>query len=214
MFGWFRKYVRKIGIFGVEVEFHPPMEPPVPATPKEPQSPRAPELPPVRPAHAAAYPLRVTDSQSVSPAAEPVAVDKAAFLAQVEEYEGPTARADYEVVLDDLIAWSEAQGGLLTFSPRPAKNTQATVTYRSRGMVFWDAWPQKRVPTKFTYEYGHDRAHMLGEFARLSADGRPASAKLPTVAFRDLVTEGARRRLKQLLGEALRRLANPPATTG
>ena len=24
MFEWFRKYVRKIGIFGVEVEFHPP----------------------------------------------------------------------------------------------------------------------------------------------------------------------------------------------
>lgn len=24
MFGWFRKYIRKIGIFGVEVEFHPP----------------------------------------------------------------------------------------------------------------------------------------------------------------------------------------------
>ncbi len=26
MFGWFRKYVRKIGIFGVEVEFHPPTD--------------------------------------------------------------------------------------------------------------------------------------------------------------------------------------------
>lgn len=27
MFGWFRKYVRKIGILGVEIEFHPPAEP-------------------------------------------------------------------------------------------------------------------------------------------------------------------------------------------
>jgi hypothetical protein len=26
MFGWFRKYIRKIGIFGVEVEFHPPTD--------------------------------------------------------------------------------------------------------------------------------------------------------------------------------------------
>src|SRR4051794_18906326 len=24
MFAWFRRYIRKIGIFGVEVEFHPP----------------------------------------------------------------------------------------------------------------------------------------------------------------------------------------------
>lgn len=26
VFGWFRKYVRKIGVFGIEVEFHPPTE--------------------------------------------------------------------------------------------------------------------------------------------------------------------------------------------
>ena len=26
IFGWFRKHVRKIGIFGVEVEFHPPTD--------------------------------------------------------------------------------------------------------------------------------------------------------------------------------------------
>ena len=26
MFGWFRRYIRKIGIFGIEVEFHPPTE--------------------------------------------------------------------------------------------------------------------------------------------------------------------------------------------
>jgi alkylated DNA nucleotide flippase Atl1 len=26
MFGWFRKHIRKIGIFGVEVEFHPPSQ--------------------------------------------------------------------------------------------------------------------------------------------------------------------------------------------
>lgn len=26
MFGWFRKYVRKIGIFGIEVEFRPPAD--------------------------------------------------------------------------------------------------------------------------------------------------------------------------------------------
>ena len=26
MFGWFRRYIRKIGIFGVEVEFHPPTD--------------------------------------------------------------------------------------------------------------------------------------------------------------------------------------------
>jgi hypothetical protein len=31
MFEWFRKYVRKIGIFGVEVEFHPPDAAPGPA---------------------------------------------------------------------------------------------------------------------------------------------------------------------------------------
>jgi hypothetical protein len=31
MFGWFRKYVRKIGIFGFEVEFHPPTQPTAPA---------------------------------------------------------------------------------------------------------------------------------------------------------------------------------------
>lgn len=28
MFRWFRKYVRKIGVFGVEVEFHPPTDTP------------------------------------------------------------------------------------------------------------------------------------------------------------------------------------------
>lgn len=26
VFGWFRKYIRKIGVFGVEVEFHPPTD--------------------------------------------------------------------------------------------------------------------------------------------------------------------------------------------
>jgi hypothetical protein len=53
---------------------------------------------------------------------------------------------------------------------------------------------------------------MLAEFAKLSADGQPASPTLPTVAFRDLVSEANRQRLKQLLGEVLGRLANlPPA---
>lgn len=140
------------------------------------------------------------------------AADVASFLAQVEEYEGAAARSDYERVLNDLIAWSEAQGGRLTFFPRPAKNSQATITYKFRGLVFWDAWPQKRVPTKFTYEYNFERAYLLAEFAKLSADGLPASEKLPTVAFRDLVPDVARRRLKQLLGEVLGRLANSPTS--
>jgi len=42
MFGWFRKYVRKIGIFGVEVEFHPPTETTVTATPAATPRPSAP----------------------------------------------------------------------------------------------------------------------------------------------------------------------------
>jgi hypothetical protein len=33
MFGWFRRYIRRISIFGVEVEFHPPTEPPKADTP-------------------------------------------------------------------------------------------------------------------------------------------------------------------------------------
>lgn len=36
MFGWFRRCVRKIGIFGVEVEFHPPTDTPAPKS--EPKS--------------------------------------------------------------------------------------------------------------------------------------------------------------------------------
>ncbi len=42
MFGWFRRYVRKVGILGVEVEFHPPTGTtagaPAPATPAVAQS--------------------------------------------------------------------------------------------------------------------------------------------------------------------------------
>ena len=51
MFGWFRKYVRKIGVFGVEVEFHPPTEAaPSPAalTPAAPPGPPAPLPLPVK----------------------------------------------------------------------------------------------------------------------------------------------------------------------
>jgi hypothetical protein len=77
--------------------------------------------------------------------------------------------------------------------------------------LFWDAWPQKRMPTKVIYEYNFDREYVLAEFAKLSADGRPASEKLPTMAFRDLIPEVNRRRFKQLLAEVLGRLARLPA---
>jgi len=206
VFAWFRKYVRKIGIFGVEVEFHPPTEAAAPAV-----TPKYSEPPATTAATVAQAAPRLVSTPDVNRPSGSLVADKAAFLTQVEEYESAAARADYERVLDDLIAWSEAQGGQIIFSPRPAKNSQATVTFRFRGLVFWDAWPQKRLPTKFTYEYNHDRAYLLAEFAKLSANGQPASEKLPTVAFRDLVPEAARRRLKQLLGEVLGRLVSPPA---
>jgi hypothetical protein len=70
VFGWFRKYVRKIGIFGVEVEFHPPTETSASVTPPEP--------PPV------AVPRtvnRLADGRSVGS----VSSDKEAFLAQVRD---------------------------------------------------------------------------------------------------------------------------------
>ncbi len=203
MFGWFRKYVRKIGIFGVEVEFHPPTEPATAVLPQPSDSPAIPTPP-------AAVPRTVRPPAATCPPGS-MAADRAAFLTKVEEYEGAAARARYEPVLDDLIAWSEAQGGLLTFSPKPAGNSQATVMYRFRDrLVFWDVWPQKRQPTKFSYEYNYERDYLLAEFAKLSADGRPASARVPTVAFRDLVSEAARGRLKALLGEVLGRLAGSP----
>jgi hypothetical protein len=54
MFGWFRKYVRKIGIFGVEVEFHPPADPP--PTHAAPSSAPAANPPPTVPAVAGPLP--------------------------------------------------------------------------------------------------------------------------------------------------------------
>ena len=207
MLGWFRKYVRKVGVFGVEVEFHPPTEPARPATPSVPFGPPATAVAP-----ATETARRPVHSPAASRPGGSMATDRAAFLERVAEYDGAAARADYARVLDDLIAWSEAQGGLLAFSPKPATNSQAKVEYRFRGRLFWDAWPQRRVPTKFTYEYDFERAYLLAEFAKLSADGRPASPMLPTVAFRDLVSDAARRRLKQLLGEVLARMASPPAS--
>lgn len=206
MFGWFRKNVRKIGIFGVEVEFQPPTDPAVLAASPKPADPPAASATPK--AEAA---LRLVSPPVVTRPTGSVAVDKAAVLAQVEECEGAAARADYERVLDDLIAWSEGQGGLLTFSPNPAKNTQAILKYRFRGSVFWDMWPQKRTPAKFTYEYDFDRERLVAEFAKLSPNGRPVSPILPSVSFRDLVPVAARDRLKQLLGEALENLTRPPS---
>jgi hypothetical protein len=70
------------------------------------------------------------------------------------------------------------------------------------------------MPTKVIYEYNFDREYVLAEFAKLSADGRPASEKLPTVAFRDLIPEVNRRRFKQLLAEVLARIARLPAKQG
>ena len=207
MFGWFRKYVRKVGIFGVEVEFHPPTE--VAANPTV--LPKSAELP-ATPAPVTALPAGSQLARS-RPSGT-VDGDKAAFLEQVKDKTNGEAQKvdDYERVLDDLIAWSEAQGGLLTFNPKPAANSQAKIEYRFRGDLFWDAWPQKRKPTKFTYEYDFERTYLLAEFAKLSANGQPASEVLPTVWFRDLVPEAARQRLKQLLGEVLGRLAGPPTT--
>lgn len=48
MFGWFRRYVRKIGFFGVEVEFYPPTDTAV-ASPTLPPPPATSEPPPIGP---------------------------------------------------------------------------------------------------------------------------------------------------------------------
>jgi alkylated DNA nucleotide flippase Atl1 len=49
MFGWFRKYIRRIRVFGVEVEFHPPTDTaptvPAPADGREPDQPIVPSAP-------------------------------------------------------------------------------------------------------------------------------------------------------------------------
>ncbi|HEY1191820.1 MAG TPA: hypothetical protein VGE74_29580, partial [Gemmata sp.] len=146
VFGWFRKYVRKIGVFGVEVEFHPPTEATTPITPSTPRK----TAEPSEVATPASVPAsRITDVPVSNPRADSAAADRDAFLEQVKDKKNGEAErvADYARVLDDLIAWSKAQAGLLTFSPKPAKNSQATVMYRFRGRDFWDAYPNKQQPT-------------------------------------------------------------------
>lgn len=79
MFWWFRKYVRKIGIFGVEVEFHPPTETVSPAT-----APKSAE-PTIPAAEAAA---RVVSPPAGSRAVGSVAVDKVALRDLLEHAPG------------------------------------------------------------------------------------------------------------------------------
>jgi hypothetical protein len=71
VFGWFRKYVRKIGILGVEIEFHPPTEAADPAaSPGPPKSSESPIAPATLEAEAQ---TRLNSPSAVNRPADPVA---------------------------------------------------------------------------------------------------------------------------------------------
>jgi hypothetical protein len=199
MFKWLAKYIRRIDILGVGVELREPWEPSAPTA--------AGASPPVLP--------RSPSPIAMSAASTSLTGDRAAFLREVEQIVGAETRKDYEVVLDDLIAWSETQDGAIEFRLRPAANSQATVTYCFQGTphVFWQVYPR---PTKRDAKFSsvsdprwlvpedvRDRLRL--RFAELSG-GRVDSPVIPTLSFRDLVTPAARERLKKLLSEVLAEL--------
>lgn len=131
MFGWLFKYIRRIDVMGVGVEFRDPR----PAAPSAEASPILQPAPP---------PKSYAKLLSSNPANRTdLASARKAFLDQVDQYAGAVVRGEYAAILDELIQWSEHRAPALTFVPHDGQ--QALIKFCLPGMNthLWSAWPRK-----------------------------------------------------------------------
>jgi hypothetical protein len=137
-----------------------------------------------------------------------IAVDRAKFLAAVEDYASGQA-ARFAPALDALIRWSEENG----LEYRPPTTAQTLIRYAAGGRVFWSAVARAGDGAKLSVLNDPAFPESLRDAARteLALLDRKAekAGGVPEVALTMLIWEPHR---KQVLGMMARLLAGIKAT--